>query len=321
VPSDGTIQVQATLDSSASAPARATGLALVDVTGRALTWRDLVFGAAAVDDSSRASLVLTLVAPDGRPVAGAEVRVAPDGDYRAASDDGRLRLSALPRRVSLDVRALGYEPATVAIDVADGRTTERTVTLRRSVAQSLASVRVVGTAGMSREAIDFETRRLAGGGFVIDAAQIDRRSASRVTQLLRGVPGLRIERTSPTGVTVTSTRSDRGAFEVFGGSCPIAWLLDGRQIHVDGSDAPGVSRGGAVRRATAAGAANDRGLQTLSIDDFVDPTEIAAIEVYAGMNGPPARFGVFRCGVVMIWTKETLGRPGTQGAPSTGHDR
>lgn len=159
-----------------------------------------------------------------------------------------------------------------------------------------ASVRA--SAPRNRAMQEFERRRRRGTGVYLTRSQIDDLHASRLTDLLRTLPGVSVEPNQNGGLVVELRRSKRYSFDPMGtarrdsgGSspnipdqvsgpvtvkkCPAAFLLDGLPIEGDAT-----------------------------VDLEVRPETIEAIEVYAGGQVPieySARNG--DCGLVMIWTR------------------
>lgn len=116
----------------------------------------------------------------------------------------------------------------------------------------------------------WENRRRAGSGFVVTREEIEERRPGLVTDLLNRMPGGIVVPTPPHGYTL-----------LLRGQCrPGIWL--------DGVEVPSVA----------------------SIDQFLSPHDVEAIEVYHGFE-LPVEFGVNACGGVLIWTR--MGRPGQGG--------
>jgi hypothetical protein len=99
---------------------------------------------------------------------------------------------------------------------------------------------------------------------------ISRRGALVTSDLFRAVAGLQVER-SPLGDTQITMRSH------FGDDCVPNFFLDGQHM---------------------------KNLSADDINGFVEPKEIAGIEVYAGTEVPPQfQSGLSGCGSIVIWTK------------------
>jgi hypothetical protein len=116
----------------------------------------------------------------------------------------------------------------------------------------------------------FEERRRRGAGTFLARAEIERRAPTVVTELLRGVPGLRV---SEDGAEVCVAGS--GARQC---GCVVAWLLDGRPL-ADATPA--------------------------EVNALVPPDRLGAVEVYATRSAAPrdlVRDGA-GCGVVLLWSR------------------
>jgi hypothetical protein len=158
---------------------------------------------------------------------------------------------------------------------------------------------------------DFERRRRRGAGVYVTRVQIDRLHASRLTDVLRTLPGVSVAPDQSGGLVVELRRSRQYTFDLTAGArsdsasqsmpaqvsgpvtvkkCPAGFLLDGFPIDAGGT-----------------------------VDAEVRPDMIAAIEVYAG-GQVPIEFAARNsdCGLVMIWTRAFADRsdpvPGRDGS-------
>jgi hypothetical protein len=127
---------------------------------------------------------------------------------------------------------------------------------------SLDSVLVVARRSRYRE---FERNRRSGFGRFMTEDDIEKRHAFETTDLLRTVSGFRV---SGTG-TDAKVYSSRGRISLSGQGCETNVVIDGMQ-HQD--------------------------------INWVQPSDIGAIEAYAGPAGAPL-FYDSTCGVIVIWTK------------------
>ena len=118
---------------------------------------------------------------------------------------------------------------------------------------------------------DFEHRRRTRSGTFFTREDIDNRGFLRFSDLLRMVPGARVTPSGLYGQVVT----------LRGGCRPQLW--------VDGV----------------------RTLTSLGMDDILPTMDVAAVEVYHGVQ-TPAEFGSHSCGTIVVWTRR--GEPG----PATG---
>lgn len=117
---------------------------------------------------------------------------------------------------------------------------------------------------------DWEGRARSRSVFLITREEIERRGANDLSDLLNAVPGGIIVPTPPYGYTL-----------LLRGQCrPGVWL--------DGLEIPWVE----------------------SIDQFMSPHDVEAIEVYHAWE-LPVEFGVNPCGGILIWTR--MGKPDPPG--------
>ena len=126
----------------------------------------------------------------GKPVANAEVGVPGTGLSMRTPENGVFSLGGLPAGTqSVEVRAIGFEPKRVAVDLTRDRLTTLDVILDRPV-QTLDVVQVFGKSTSS--ILAFERRRRAGWGRFLTPADIERRHAIRTTDLFQTMPGVRV---------------------------------------------------------------------------------------------------------------------------------
>jgi len=141
------------------------------------------------------------------------------------------------------------------------------------------------------DAVGFYHRMERGFGHFVTADQIQARSPERVSDIMRGMPGVNV------------VRAPGGDFEVV--------VRDGRTKLLRGRGAclPSVSIDGLVIRV---GGKPQRGLDGLvdptmvgSWTRLVHPAEIEGVEVYTGAAGLPVQVGgyISPCGAILIWTK------------------
>lgn len=241
---------------------------------------------------SRRVLSGTVLDSRDRPIAAVNFAVV--GGMSAISDDsGRFRLEISHHdRVVFDVRRLGFMPSRIALG--GGGDTNLLVLLLPNV-QQMAGVEVTGIAKKPSALAGFEERmlarrRAAGSGYFITAKDIESRPATRTTQVVENVPSILVRRTSGDRFGIYG----RG---VGGAECPATLWLDG--VRVGGGSQPTRDRRG---RLVNAG-------ETTEIDEYVDPAEIAGVEVYSrGMLAPPQFLppgdrAAASCAIVVFWTK------------------
>lgn len=240
----------------------------------ALVRRDLVLGVreggtGAAGAVVTARLTGSVTTADGRPLAGAQVRVA-GGAATRTDDNGGWTLGAVPAGSRmLEVRQVGYYPERRPVDVvADAPPVAVQLATLGSV---LDTVRI--TARRMRPRHDmraFEERRRSTAGRFLTAAEIERRGAWQITDILRMIPGIRVD-----GFGLDMSLLMRSAF----GPCIPTYYVDGMLMPW---------------------------LMATDLDGMLNPKYLAGLEIYqVGMA--PAEFTDYTrevpCGSIVIWTK------------------
>lgn len=207
----------------------------------------------------------------GRPLAGASVRVAGSAADVESDETGRFALRGLRAgQAVLVARRIGFAPETLRVEV--GASGEALAPLRlRRVAVPLEAVVVRGRRDLRGPIAGFYARmERGGGGRFFTHEQIDRRNVQRLSDLLRGIPGMRIEQRRSASQSVRM----RGAT-----AAPLVWL-DGAPM----------------------------GAGEVDLDVF-DPMSFAGIEVYSGPASVPAEFaghmGMSTSGgAILLWSRQ-----------------
>lgn len=214
----------------------------------------------------------TAVSSTGTPLEGVQLRitfgslsVAPRAESDEAGNFQFAGINASP--VWVHARRLGYRPDSVLVELpAQGPATVR-VALERAVVE-LSAVRVIGRRDIVGPMAGFYQRQSTGNGRFFTSAEIDRRNASRLTDLLRDVPGLRIE-----------ARGMQNVIRIRGARCsPLIWL-DGQALMSAEVDM-----------------------------DAWDTRTFEGIEVYSGPAGVPVEFQrnarvSSSCGTIILWSR------------------
>lgn len=218
--------------------------------------------------------------PENRGVAGAEVELRRDGRRAGAvtlTDTlGRFTLTA-PGVGTFGLRVT--HPAYLAhesegIELGEGEILSLEIRMGRNV---IPLEPLVVTARMSSLMAGFHQRRTSGGmGTFLTREEIEVRGAAKATDLLRGMPGVRIE-FERWGIGPSIVM--QGGF----GLCEPAIFVDGIE----------------TVRSSGVGS---------SLDDYLTPERIEGIEVYTSFSTVPAQYQSGMCGVILIWT-----RPGERG--------
>ena len=126
----------------------------------------------------------------GRPVPNAEVSVPGTGLDARTQERGEFALTGLPSGTqSVEVRAIGFEPKDVPVDLARGSLTTVDVGLDRPV-QTLDAVKIYGKGNTTLA--EFQRRLRAGWGHFLTPVDIANRHAFRATDLFRTMAGVRV---------------------------------------------------------------------------------------------------------------------------------
>jgi hypothetical protein len=239
-----------------------------------------------VASGANGQTILGVVREEGTrtPVPGAEivlVRSAQLGRSVTTDSAGVFRLvSSGSGQHQLRVRHIGYTPfESTAIELRPGETV--TVDIQVAVARIALDPLVVRARTSNARLAGFHERRLVHSfGRFLTREEIDRRSAARTSDLLRGVPGVTIVpiratgRAGPTRYRTTM----RGTM----GTCEPAIYIDGMRV----SQTPQVT-----------------------LDELLAPSVLEGVEVYTATAGaPPQYVAQGACGVVLFWTRS--GEPG-----------
>lgn len=269
----------------------ALGLLLSFVIG----WRLEAQEMSATQASTRvAGTVLQL---PGIPLRGAVVRI--EGVARATLSDsqGRFTLTAQNGEIALHVRALGYSSFDTTL-VLTGRPLVPVLVMMFRVATALDTTRVRAVAtgkparygSTTRFDAFYERKTRAIGGSFLTREDIERADVSDAADLLRRIPGVRVQRTSTGIARVQFPRcagvADPGRGESSDGRGPSPVV----QVFVDGTKVsePFVT------------------LSSLAASD------VEAMEVYRGVADLPPEAAGNGCAAIMIWTRYTPGA--TRGA-------
>jgi hypothetical protein len=222
-------------------------------------------------ESYPATLLGQVIGVKGLGLPGAEITLAHSDKLRSITDDsGRFRITGLPPGTNVfNVRRLGFEPATFTAVLKSGKIHRATLSLTEAV-QRLPTVAVSDTMNTSHWLDMFETRKSAHHGTFITRDQIVKYNARSGTDIVRTVPGVRIQALrGNAGYQVTMTR---GA-----GSRPCIPVMFYHNVPYSGT-----------------------------LDDFT-ADDIEALEVYVGISEIPPELdknGKGICGAIVVWTRD-----------------
>src|SRR5256712_9280536 len=201
------------------------------------------------------------------PVSGARVNLIGTRLQSATDSAGRFIQASLGAGTYiLEVRAIGYGVTSWVLRLADGELVDYVFELE-PLGVDLDPIVVEGRPGyFQRRMQEFEERRRSGRGIFITHDQIEASHAATMADLLRGVPGGRLNCRS--GVcTAQMTRTARGV-------CVADWVIDGVPA-------------------------------SMSSTPHLPVVGIVAVEIYRSPSEAPAEFlkADSQCGVIAIWTK------------------
>jgi hypothetical protein len=276
VPSDIAVHVQAIAGSSRS------GEFELQVPPFALLHRELFVTPMSSKDVAKgatgrlhgtARVVGHVRGPNGHPLERAQVLLLDSGASEVSDAAGAFTLDSLPAGTrALEVRALGFVPAHVVLDLKGGSVLTEDITLTTRVAV-LDAVTVYGKAPKRGEAGAFVDRSHGMFGKFFTGDQVAQSGVTSLPELFRMVPGLRVTQASGSMMTTVLSRGEK-----FDTPCMPDVYLDGMYI--------------------------DEG--AMSLDNLVRPSEIGGIEVYVDQNTVPVQFKRGSCGSIVIWTKVML---------------
>jgi hypothetical protein len=218
-----------------------------------------------------------VVGLDDRPVQGARVEAPMTGAANISKDDGSFALEGLPTGTQLlVVRRVGFEPARVAVNITSRQPTVLNVVLGPRV-NVMDPVLVTARRNYALEKVGFAARQKTAWGTFFTHDDIEKRNAQRLSDMLRAVPGISVLN-RPGGATVVDSRQTAilgGGRGGSGGTCPKIW--------VDGTEWRAIDPG--------------------DLDNFVFPSEVVGMEVYARGHAPSQYRGIDECIVIVVWTQ------------------
>jgi len=220
----------------------------------------------------------------GAPLAFARVNVMGTKTSVLTSRDGAFMLERVAAGLRvLQVRHEGYLSILTPVTVTAGDTVRVTFALGPS-GVVLAPVEVTAKPAPRLPSMEgFEERRAHAQGHFFNRAEIMRMQPRRFTDVLRRVPGVQMQHVSGPYEQGEAVRMSRTIGVMGARPCPVLYYVNGSPFPVAGD---------------------------LPIDQYIDPNEVAAVEVYSGMSQIPAEFNSTshnaRCGVIVIWTQSSL---------------
>jgi hypothetical protein len=147
---------------------------------------------------------------------------------------------------------------------------------------------VVGVEGRARDlrTVGYYERRDRGLGHFIEREEIQRTAIDDLTDAMRGIPSLVVETPAPSLLIPVGVLNPRVLVRSGTGTCTPALYVDGVVV------------------AFGSRSRLDAGM-TVRPDDFVDPSDVEAVEIYTSpAETPPEYESTGGCGVLLIWTRK-----------------
>jgi CarboxypepD_reg-like domain/TonB-dependent Receptor Plug Domain len=208
-------------------------------------------------------------AQDSQPLMGVQVLIKGTRHWAITNQNGRFRLERLtPGTATIEFRPANRAPLSYPLTLEAGKTTNLAVQVdTRSVA--LPEVVVEGDDKPAAKMGEFIRHKDSGhGGYFITRAEIEKKQPRVMSDMLRSIPGLRVD----CGFGTCQVQSFEEARRIMGG-CPIQYFLDGTPFSGD-------------------------------IDELT-PDQVEGIEIYRGSSTIPPEFntGTSMCGVIAVWSR------------------
>ena len=199
----------------------------------------------------------------------AEIVLVGQGRLVRSDSAGNFSLAALPSgSVQLLVRAIGFTPTQLFVDVKDGDDLTQTITLDSSSAaraQALPAMAITEAASGNYRLADFERRRRTGRGHYLTDDEIRSSGANNLQGAVRGFRGVGFECRADGVCRIHMARAPN--------NCDPQYVVDSRVDNMFGPLTP-------IR-------------------------DIVGLEVYTGPSDVPGEFAGrdAGCGVIVIWTR------------------
>ncbi|HEX8360016.1 MAG TPA: TonB-dependent receptor plug domain-containing protein [Longimicrobium sp.] len=225
---------------------------------------------AAAQQRARPTLDLMVVEEEnGRPVSDARVQVSGGGPAVYTRADGSAQVRNIPAgRRMVSIHRIGYAPEQTVVEFGSEDVLVD-VELRPQAAE-IEGVRVTSW-GRKTALLNngFYHRQHLGHGAFMDRREVEARAAVKTIDIFRQVRGFAVTSNSKGEPMLVTTR----------GFCSPLIYLDGVKMFTEGG--------------------------RVDPSDFVNPSEVEAIEAYAGLGTIPAEYNMTGsvCGVVLIWTR------------------
>ena len=220
---------------------------------------------------------------DGTPVEGATLRLFGSVGEATTRGDGTFLMTQVASGTQmLEVRAIGFAPGRLAVDVMGSGDTAAEIVLRSASPSLTEGTTLLDTLRVRTDADRlalsamsvrraFETRRQSGVGVFLTDSIIRSRNVQLPSELFRGV----------SGITVTSGSGGQGVYMRASASFNASKGLCLPTVFLDAARAP-----------------------RAPVDQMAIMADLRAIEVYPrGQLAPPQFQSSDGCGVIVLWTR------------------
>ncbi|OLE65019.1 MAG: hypothetical protein AUG74_12720 [Bacteroidetes bacterium 13_1_20CM_4_60_6] len=209
----------------------------------------------------------------GKAVVDAQIIMLEDTRSASSDSSGRYEISGLrPGASKLVVRAVGFPPLRVDVELIAGKTTDRAIQLDSTDAGRLASAQSLPAVSVSAPATpfnyrlaDFERRRQTGRGQYLTEDEITKSGAYNIADAVKTMRGVNYECGGGAGCYVRMARAPM--------RCLPEFIVDGQVMNDFGPVTP-------IR-------------------------DIVGLEVYTGPTEVPGEYAgrYAGCGVIVVWTR------------------
>lgn len=207
----------------------------------------------------------------GDAVAGATVSLPSLGAGAVTGDAGQFRIEAVPAgRYGLEVEHVAYGLSRDSVGVSGGNASRLDIRLsQRPLPVAPLTVIVEDERPIWLERTGFFRRRNRGSGIHFTREEIIAEGHSRLSEVFRGLSGIRIR-----DGRVTMSRAPKSLLSG-GRACPLQHFIDGQAVSLP-----------------------------MGVDTYL-PEDVAAVEVYRGPAEVPMAFNQRRaaCGAVVLWLR------------------
>lgn len=221
-----------------------------------------------------------VIAAEHRPLPQARITIVSTTLVAVADTDGTFMITALPVGAQrVEVKLLGYGTTVLPVQIQSATDAILEVELA-PLPIPLETVRVNADTMTLPEIKGFLQRKGRGNGKFLTRDEIDGMQARVFTDVLRRVPGMKIDPREGNFGPSYAVQSTRTEGTNGGRGCPVLFYVNGVPFPVSSN---------------------------LEINNYVALNEVAAVEVYTGASQIPSQFNSStlnaRCGVIVIWTR------------------